>query len=189
MKYVADLISCVFILFILTCYQSTAAPAANIIDLPDNKWINNKLVIFDTRFSASLSGDNNFEKGIYVFELSSRSGSWYLTFYSLNECNVDVGGVNSFEPKMVRWVGLNRIEGNQVEDNKFKITVYQNEYLQLPANILLAFDKDKKLQSVELSGFVDQNALPGRVIPIEYKPLLDKEYKYADCPVLLRGIE
>jgi hypothetical protein len=186
----SSLITCLFILFLVTFYQTRAEPATNNkIDLSDNKWINNRLVIFDTRFAASHLDDNNFEKGVYIFDLSSRSESWYLTIYSLNECNVDVGGVNSFEPKMVGWVGSNRIEGSQVEENKFKITVYQNEYKQLPANILLTFDKNKKLQSVELSGFVDQNALPDRVIPVKYEPLLDKEYKYADCPILLRGIE
>jgi hypothetical protein len=120
-------------------------------------------------------------------------GSWYLELVSINECHVNEGGVNSFEPTRMRWVGSGDIEGKQVDDNKFKITVYQTENKQLPANILLTFDPNiqpfKKVESIKLSGFVDQSALPDRVIPVDYVPLLDKKYKKPDCPVLLKGIE
>jgi hypothetical protein len=178
------------IIFLIACNVANAESVTNKkIDLPDNKWINNKLIIFDKRFTASRLDDNNFEKGIYIFDLSARSGSWYLTLLSMNECNVNEGGINSFEPSRVAWVGSGEIEGTQVDDNKFTITVYQAKNKQLPANIILTFDKDRNVASIELTKFVDQNALPNQVIPVEYVPLQDEKYKNADCPVLLRGIE
>jgi hypothetical protein len=107
----------------------------------------------------------------------------------MNECKVNEDGLNGFEPTRVEWIGAGEIEGKQVDDSKYTITVFQAKNKQFPANILLTFDKNKNLESIELTKFVDLNALPDRVIPVEYVPLLDKKYKYADCPVLLKGIE
>ncbi|WP_347989698.1 hypothetical protein [Methylomonas sp. AM2-LC] len=190
-----SLITCLSILLLVTCFQTSAKSVANKkIDLPGKCSNNNKLLIFDTTFAASQSGDNNFEKGIYIFTLSCRLGSWSLSLFSMNECHVNEGGVKSFEPSLVGWYDLyGQVEAKQIDDNKFKITVYQAENKQLPANILLTFDQNiqpfKNLESIELSGFIDQNALPDRVIPVDYLPLLHNRYKNPDCPILLRGID
>ena len=181
----------IFVLFIL---NAAVYPIMSLAESTIEKCSNNdKLLIYDLEFAASIAGDDNFERGIYIFNLKCAVGSWSLNRLSLNKCDEGKDGISSFTPKVDEWgYSKYQVESKQIADNKFEISVFQTDDRQFPAKIILTFEPDsksfKKLDSLIISGFTDVTLLPNKKTAIDYNALVNERYKQLDCPMLLPGL-
>jgi hypothetical protein len=142
--------------------------------------------------AASIKGDVKLERGIYLFKIYCALESCNIERISINECIQIKNGTSSFRPRVDIWSSWAGFLEANLSGNVLELTVFQGTHHQLPAKVLLTFDRfDQgfmRLISFKASGFINLGAWPDIENRIEYAPLYGDQLKKLDCPVFLPGL-